>query len=130
MTLEREALRDLRLRDYRPRSRLRGPEHGVEHPRFTAIDAHNHLGTWLTAGSAWPDLDELFAVMDASGVRAIVNLDGRWGDELEANLDRYDRAHPGRFATFCHFDWAEAASPASTFPTTSCAPSTRATQRG
>jgi predicted TIM-barrel fold metal-dependent hydrolase len=37
-----------------------------------------------------------------------VNLDGRWGDELEANLDRYDRAHPGRFATFCHVDWQAA----------------------
>ncbi len=80
MTLEGGSLRDLRLRDYRPRSRLRVPEHRVERPRFPAIDAHNHLGTWLTAGSAWPDLDELLAVMDASGVRAIVNLDGRWGD--------------------------------------------------
>ena len=35
--------------------------------------------------------------MDACNVAAIVNLDGMWGDELEANLDRYDRAHPGRF---------------------------------
>jgi len=111
MTFEGESLQDLRLRDYRPRSRLRVPEHRVERPRFPAIDAHNHLGTWLTAGSAWPDLDELSAVMDATDVRAIVNLDGRWGDELEANLDRYDRAYPGRFATFCHLDWAEAGAP-------------------
>jgi predicted TIM-barrel fold metal-dependent hydrolase len=44
--------------------------------------------------------------MDACNVRAIVNLDGRWGAELEANLDRYDRAYPGRFATFCHVDWS------------------------
>jgi hypothetical protein len=28
------------------------------------------------------------------------------GAELEANLDRYDRSYPGRFATFCHVDWA------------------------
>jgi hypothetical protein len=35
--------------------------------------------------------------MDACNLRGIVNLDGRWGDELEANLHRYDRAHPGRF---------------------------------
>lgn len=38
----------------------------------------------------------------------MVNLDGRWGDELAANLARYDHAWPGRFATFCHVDWAEA----------------------
>jgi predicted TIM-barrel fold metal-dependent hydrolase len=128
MTLEGHSLRDLRLSDYRPRSRLRVPEHRVERPRFPAIDAHNHLGTWLTAGSAWPDLDELFAVMDASGVRAMVNLDGRWGDELEANLDHYDRAHPGRFATFCHLDWAEAASPG--FPERLCGSLARSAAAG
>jgi predicted TIM-barrel fold metal-dependent hydrolase len=44
--------------------------------------------------------------MDACNVTAIVNLDGRWGDELEQNLVRYDRAHPARFATFCHPDWS------------------------
>jgi predicted TIM-barrel fold metal-dependent hydrolase len=46
--------------------------------------------------------------MDRCNLRAIVNLDGRWGEELEANLDRYDRAHPGRFATCCHVDWEAA----------------------
>jgi predicted TIM-barrel fold metal-dependent hydrolase len=43
--------------------------------------------------------------MDSCNITAVVNLDGRWGDELEANLDRYDRRHPGRFASFCHVDW-------------------------
>lgn len=46
--------------------------------------------------------------MEACNLRAIVNLDGRWGEELEDNLDRYDRAHPGRFATCCHVDWTAA----------------------
>ena len=74
------------------------------------MDAHNHLGRWLSGDGSWvvPDLDALLATMDATGVAAIVNLDGRWGDELEASLDRYDRAHPGRFATFCHVDWGVA----------------------
>ena len=44
--------------------------------------------------------------MDACGVETVVNLDGRWGEDLSANLDRYDRAHPGRFLTFCHLDWS------------------------
>jgi predicted TIM-barrel fold metal-dependent hydrolase len=47
--------------------------------------------------------------MDACGVDAIVNLDGMWGEELEANLERYDRAYPGRFATFAYLDWRETA---------------------
>jgi predicted TIM-barrel fold metal-dependent hydrolase len=41
------------------------------------------------------------------GVTTVVNLDGRWGPELEENLQRYDRAHPGRFVTFCHIDWSQ-----------------------
>jgi predicted TIM-barrel fold metal-dependent hydrolase len=105
-------MRDLRLRDYRPRSGLRAVEHLVARAKFAAVDAHNHLGRWLTDGGGWsmPDVSELLDLMDACNIRAIVNLDGRFGDELEANLDRYDRAHPGRFATFCHFDWRETAS--------------------
>lgn len=76
------------------------------------IDAHNHLGRWLSSWvgreGEWvvEDVGALLALMDAHGIEAIVNLDGRWGPELEANLDRYDRAHPGRFATFCHVDWS------------------------
>ncbi len=52
-----------------------------------------------------PNVKELLSVMDESHVEAAVNLDGLWGDELEANLDRYDRRHPGRFFTFCQIEW-------------------------
>ncbi|TXR56396.1 amidohydrolase family protein [Quadrisphaera setariae] len=95
---------------YAPRSALRVPEQRVERAACPAVDAHNHLGLWLNDGARWmaPDVRALLASMDATGVEAVVNLDGRWGAELEANLDRYDRAHPGRFATFCHVDLAAA----------------------
>jgi predicted TIM-barrel fold metal-dependent hydrolase len=100
-----ERLRDLPLREYRPRSSLRVAAHEVPRAAFPVVDAHNHLGRWLTEDWSAPDVGELLAVMDDCGVRTIVNLDGMWGDELRANLDRYDRAHPGRFATFCQLDW-------------------------
>ena len=106
---------DLRLRDWRPEPKVVLPSHPVERARFSAVDAHNHLGRWLSAwigddAEAWTvtDVGALLELMDACNVRAVVNLDGRWGEELQANLDRYDRAHPGRFATFCHVDWAAA----------------------
>lgn len=106
---------DLLLRDWRPEPKLVVPAHLVERARFPVVDAHNHLGRWLSrpVGDDPPEwmvrgVDGLVELMDACNVRAIVNLDGRWGDELGANLDRYDRAYPGRFATFCHVDWAEA----------------------
>ena len=106
---------ELRLRDWRPEPKLVVPVHEVDRARFPAIDAHNHLGRWLSAWlgedpDTWTvaDVAELLELMDRCNLRAIVNLDGMWGDELEANLDRYDRAHPGRFATFCQLDWADA----------------------
>ena len=104
---------DIPLADYRPRSALKVPATRVARPAVRAIDAHNHLGRWIThwvrPGGGWmaDDVGALLALMDALDIEAIVNLDGRWGAELEANLDRYDRAHPGRFLTFCHVDWSE-----------------------
>jgi predicted TIM-barrel fold metal-dependent hydrolase len=101
-----ERLSDLPLREYRPRSSLRVAAHEVPRAAFPVVDAHNHLGRWLTEDWSAPDVGELLAVMDDCGVRTIVNLDGMWGDDLRANLDRYDRAHPGRFVTFCQLDWS------------------------
>ena len=105
-----DGLRDLPLREYRPRSSLRLPEHHVPRALFPVVDAHNHLGRWLTKSGGWaaPDVGALLDVMDRCNVAAIVNLDGMWGGELQANLDRYDRAHPGRFVTFCQLDWTVA----------------------
>lgn len=72
------------------------------------IDVHNHLGRWLSGDGDWlvGDLDAFVDMLDGLGIETIVNLDGRWGDELTANIARYDRAHPGRVLTFCHVDWS------------------------
>src|SRR4051812_39627942 len=100
------------LAEFRPEPALRVARTCIAHPAAPIVDAHNHLGRWLASwvgrGGAWvvDDVGTLLGLMDAWRVEAIVNLDGRWGDELAANLDRYDRAHPGRFATFCHVDWS------------------------
>jgi predicted TIM-barrel fold metal-dependent hydrolase len=109
-----EDLRDLRLAEYRPVPRLVAPAHAVERALVPAVDAHNHLGRWLTEWigrpGTWavPDVGALLELMDGCNLRAVVNLDGRWGSELEANLERYDRRYPDRFATFCHVDWSAA----------------------
>jgi predicted TIM-barrel fold metal-dependent hydrolase len=98
------------LANYRPRSRLRTAATPVPRPRFPAIDAHNHLGSafggdWTTRTPA-----ELADTLDAAGVEAIVDLDGGWGDELTDEIDRWQRALPGRVAVFAGLDydrWAE-----------------------
>ena len=105
--------RDILLQEYRPQSRLEVAEHRVERARFPAVDAHNHLGRWLSDDGGWvvPDVEAMIGLLDGLNVDAVVNLDGGWGEELEANLDRYDRSYPGRFATFCRVDWREAERP-------------------
>ena len=92
---------------------LRAAASAVTAAAVAAVDAHNHLGRWLTADGDWSvaDVDALLEVMDACAVETVVNLDGMWGCELTANLDRYDRAYPGRFLTFCQLDWARLADP-------------------
>lgn len=107
------ALAELRLTDWRPRSMLRTRRTDVPAAAVPAIDAHNHLGRWLSTDGDWlvSDVAALIATMDSANVEAVVNLDGMWGPELDANLERYDRSHPGRFLTFCQLDWARLAEP-------------------
>lgn len=102
----------LRLAEWEPRSQVRVAETPVARPAVPVVDVHNHLGRWLSDGK-WmiDDVPGLVALMDECGVEAVVNLDGRWGDEVTANVDRYDRAYPGRFLTFCHIDWSRLAEP-------------------
>ncbi|MDP9864471.1 MULTISPECIES: hypothetical protein [Streptosporangium] len=104
---------DLPLSRYRPVSQLRVPVHHVDRARLPAVDAHIHLGRWLTEDGDWmvKDVPALLETMDALNLRGMVNLDGRWGRELAENIERYDAAHPGKFATFCHVDWSQAAEP-------------------
>ena len=97
---------DLRLADYRPHSMLRLPVHEVVHPRFPAIDAHNHLGTPFGGDWATSDPKDLIATLDAAGVEQLVDLDGGQGDDLSRDIDRWQRRWPDRVAVFAglHYD--------------------------
>ncbi|MCL6091751.1 MAG: amidohydrolase family protein [Actinobacteria bacterium] len=96
-----------RLGDYAPASTLEVPVTPIQRACFPAVNFHTHLGRWLSPDGSWTEQDvrSLLDLMDACNVESMVNLDGRWGRELEENLERYDRAHPARFFTFCHVDW-------------------------
>jgi predicted TIM-barrel fold metal-dependent hydrolase len=102
-----EALSGLPLHAWQPRAELAARVTTVERSAVPCIDIHNHLGRWLSETDDWMigDVPELIGTMDAHNVESIVNLDGRWAAELDANLDRYDRAYPHRFFTFCQLDW-------------------------
>lgn len=101
---EPEDIRELKLKDWQPKSMLVTPETKVDRPMFPAIDAHNHLGggaKTLTAERVRRYLTE----MNEAGVRTVVNLDGGWGDTLKETLTALDEAHPERFLTFTLIDF-------------------------
>jgi predicted TIM-barrel fold metal-dependent hydrolase len=106
-----ESLADIRLRDFAPVSMLTTAVTTQTDPAAPIVDVHNHLGRRTTRVWQAPDPAALIATMDEAGVATVVNLDGEWADELEANLDRYDRPYPGRFVTFARVDWADTVTP-------------------
>ena len=92
-------IRELKLRDWEPRSMLATKATAIEKPMFPVIDIHNHLGggkQLLTLERVQRYLTE----MNEAGVRTVVNLDGGWDDRLQETLQALDEAHPGRFLTF------------------------------
>lgn len=95
-----QPLSTLALRDYTPKAMVRLPEHHPTRFATPVVDVHNHLGRWHRGTWYTPSVPDLLQVMDECNVGTIVNLDGCWEQELEDNLDRYDRAYPGRFLTF------------------------------
>ena len=97
-------IRDLKLRDWKPKSMMVTRETPVERPKFPVVDVHNHLGGGkdrLTSAV----VDRYLAEMDAAGVRTVVNLDGGWGERLVETVEALDKAHPGRFLTFALVDF-------------------------
>jgi predicted TIM-barrel fold metal-dependent hydrolase len=97
-------IKELKLRDWKPRSMLVTPSTEVPRPTFPVIDVHNHLGGGK--GTLTPErVSGYLAEMDAAGVRTVVNLDGGWGPRLRETLAALDEAHPGRFLTYALIDF-------------------------
>jgi predicted TIM-barrel fold metal-dependent hydrolase len=97
-------IKDLKLRDWEPRSMMVAKVTAVETPAFPVIDVHNHLGggkAFLTPKRVETYLTE----MKAAGVRLVVNLDGGWDQRLLETLHALDEAHPSRFLTFALLDF-------------------------
>jgi predicted TIM-barrel fold metal-dependent hydrolase len=98
-------IKDLKLRDWEPRSMMVTKVTIVETPAFSVFDVHNHLGggkDFLTPQRVARYLTE----MNAAGVRVVVNLDGGWDQRLKETLHALDETHPKRFLTFALLDFS------------------------
>jgi predicted TIM-barrel fold metal-dependent hydrolase len=95
---------ELFAQDYQPHSELVVAQHHVPRAKFPVVDAHNHI---TYPGFGWDklDLSQTIREMDLVNVATIVNLSGETGDVLKRNIEAFDVAYPGRFATYCNVDF-------------------------
>jgi len=97
----------LALQDYVPVSQLVTRKSQVERPFCPVIDAHNHLGADFGGGWDVRPVSELLDTLDAAHVRAYVDLDGGWGEEiLDRRLAKFKQAAPERFICFGSPEWS------------------------
>jgi predicted TIM-barrel fold metal-dependent hydrolase len=109
---------DLLLKDFQPKSMLHVTKTHVQQARFPVIDIHTHL-CWAAKQQRGVPLSEerthlapvseILDVMGRSNIQLLVNLTGGTGSGLRDSVQRYDRAHPGRFLTFTEPSWARVA---------------------
>jgi predicted TIM-barrel fold metal-dependent hydrolase len=95
---------DLMLQQYHPKSMMAAEYHVPQKSKFLSIDVHNHLGK---AGDPDANPAAFIKEMDAAGVAQVVNLDGGWGDDLKATIEKFEKAYPGRFLTYARVDWKQ-----------------------
>jgi predicted TIM-barrel fold metal-dependent hydrolase len=67
-----------------------------------------HLGPEFSCGWYGRDAAELVPVLDEMGVETIVDMDGGWGEHLDARIAGYQARFPGRFIHFARVDWQAA----------------------
>jgi predicted TIM-barrel fold metal-dependent hydrolase len=97
-------LGQLRLIDWQPAPMVVLERTAIAHLAVPAVDVHTHLHRVV-------DVAAEVARMDALRVETMVNLHGYSGERLVRALERFDRAHPGRFLTYAHLDLAGVGEP-------------------
>ncbi len=101
-----EDIKELKLKDWEPRSMMKTKVTKVNLPAFPVIDVHNHLGGGAKTLTK-ERVERYLQAMDEAGVRLVVNLDGGWDDQIKETVAALDEAHPGRFLTFALIDLSD-----------------------
>jgi len=105
------------LENFRPRSKLVTKTTLVNKPKFSVIDAHNHLTEPFGGGWDNKPLNQLLDLLDEAGVTHYVDLDGGWGEDiLHRHLDYFKAKAPERFQIFGGVDWSKWQSMGDAFP--------------
>ena len=78
-----ETLKDIRLVDYQPKPMLVTKVTEIKKAKYPAIDVHNHLRRIVDTGE---DVSKFIKIMDDCNVKAVVDLDGGFGENLDKHL--------------------------------------------
>ena len=103
-------IRELKLKDWQPKSMLKTKVTRVEKPMYPVIDVHNHLGGGKDRLKP-EQVAKYLTEMNEAGIRTVVNLDGGWGEKLTETIAALDLAHPGRFLTYTLINFDDMDSP-------------------
>jgi len=95
---------DTIIRPYDPTPALVTRETRVDRPKYPATDIHAHWSIDLEPAV-------LLEAMDDLGVERAVNLSGGFGAGLDAMLDRFHAAAPGRLVVFANLDVSQIDAP-------------------
>jgi hypothetical protein len=107
----------MQLENYRPKSCLVTKTTQVVKPRFSVIDAHNHLGDEYGGGWIHRPISELIDVLDQAGIFLYVDLDGGWGEDILAeHVDKLKQSHADHFQVFGGVNWEMWKSLGNAFP--------------
>ena len=105
------------LENFRPQSKLVTKTTQVNKPRFSVINAHDHLADPFGGGWDKKPLNKLLDLLDEAGVTHYVDLDGGWGEDiLYHHLDYFKAKAPERFQIFGGVDWSKWESMGDAFP--------------
>jgi predicted TIM-barrel fold metal-dependent hydrolase len=93
--LDATAPDQLLLKNYKPRSIFKIPEHHVEKAKYPVIDMHTH---------DYAEVDKWVQTMDEVGLEKSIILSGAAGSKFDQALAKY-RKYPNRFEVWCGIDY-------------------------
>ncbi|MFW5980759.1 MAG: amidohydrolase family protein [Halanaerobiaceae bacterium] len=102
-------LKKLSLFDYKPEPQLITEETHIKKAKYEAVDAHNHLRHIVDKSKKF--IDEYVKRLDECNVKAVVNLDGGWGENLDRHLETFKKPYPDRFYVLANIDWSDVEKP-------------------
>ena len=91
-------VKELKLKDYRPKSIYRVPITPITKAKYPAIDMHSHAYARTDE-----ELTRWVKTMDAAGIEKTIILTGATGPRFDSLYAKYSK-YPDRFELWCGFD--------------------------